>query len=358
MVDRFNFYDLYGYVIPGFVLIALFGLPFGWTMGLGGASAGWTLAAAAFAASYTTGILLQSIGTDVISSEIWDATKKKHRYPSTRLLDEEDETFSKNFKKELKALILEDFSLSVDHTDDKETDRCRVDAFMACRAALVANKMAAYAEQFQGLYALARGLFLSIGLAIPFLLGWAIGSYRAPPIEWTWWSYLAALFAVILVVPLAFPSVFRAFARQHSKTSDDITKTWCIWTKDIGITIALWVVSIVDAALLFAGLGRTALWIALPFVAPLVAVLKDKPQLRSRWGRVSVTVSMFVIIFALGWSAARTRDSTIPCPWLLSCAIACFVALFPLWRLYRANADKFADTVYRDYHAMRKRAPS
>jgi hypothetical protein len=341
MIDRFNFYDLYGYVIPGFVLITLFWLPFGWT-GWGWPSHEWTSAVAALAVSYTTGILLQSVGTHAVPS-----TAKGGRHPSDFLLDEKDTTLSSAFKTELTKLILIDFSLPV--SDKAE----RAEAFHACRAALVVNKMATYAEQFQGLYALARGLLLSIGLAIPFFLGWAISLFRAQLLEWTWWSVV-----VTLVASVAW---FTAFAGDDCKKSFASWK-WSIWV--IGITVALPTVGYAVrsvpalAAILFAGPRRTALWVAIPFLAPLVAVLTDRKRLRSCWGRRSIAFSTFAIVAALGFAAARTSVSTADQgQQLVGCAIAAAIMLFPLWQLYRAHTEAFAATVYRDYVALRKVGP-
>jgi hypothetical protein len=346
MSDRFNFYDLYGYVVPGFVLIALFWLPFGWT-GQGWPSAGWTSAAAAFAVSYVAGILLQSIGTEAVPSKTGNAGNGG-RYPSNLILDDVNTTFSSEFKTKLKALIIADFSLPVD------TDLERADAFRACRSALVANKMAKYAEQFQGLYALARGLLLSIGLAVPFFLGWAIGVFRAPLFEWDWWSVVATL-----VASAAWYSAFAGDGSKKTFSSWDAKKRAIIIGPAVALPFVVYAIRFMPvlAGSLFAGPRRTALWIALPFVAPLIAVLMDKTRLRSRCGRGSIALSAFVVVAALGFSAAGTSVSTAQGQRLLSCAIAGGVALLPLWLLYRSHTETFATTVYRDYYAMRKLAP-
>jgi hypothetical protein len=343
MIERFNFYDLYGYVIPGFVLIALFCVPFG-LAGRGWPSTELASAVAALTVSYVAGIVLQAVGTDALPSKSRDANKKQ-RYPSNVILDDDDPSFSQEFKANLQVLIQKDFGLAATADDSN-----RAEAFRACLAALLANKAAGYAEQFQGLYSLCRGLLLSIGLAIPFFLGWAIGVFHSLLLDWDGWSVIVA-FTVSAAWCLGF-------------AGDDIRRTRSSrqWAIVIIPTVVFLVVGCslryMPAAVqnLFVGPMRTALWLALPFVAPLMVVLTDKKRLGSRWGRYSIALSTLVVISAFGFVASAGKVSSDDFQRLLGCAVVGIILLVPLWRAYRSHTVEFAATVYRHYYAMQKLA--
>lgn len=192
MIERLNFYDVYGYVIPGFAFVALYWLPFG-LVGRGWPTSEWASAVAALATSYVAGFLLQRIGTKALSSETMNG-----RYPSSAMLDDPQSVlkggFSKTFWNELRRIIQNDFGLDI------AIETRRADAFFACRAALLANERGQYCEQFQGLYAMSRGLLFAFGAAAPYYLGWWLSTI----LDWSTWASVGQRLFWLLCIPIAF----------------------------------------------------------------------------------------------------------------------------------------------------------
>jgi hypothetical protein len=167
VIDKFNFYDLYGYFVPGAAFIAILWLPFGlvrhkWP------SSTWTEAIVAAVLAYFVGHLLQSIATNAIPSGI-------DRYPSERYLDHDDKELPEKSKTQIEQFIKEQFKLElqVDKKGDDEIDAVRHNAFLLARQVLIQGKAASYAEQSQGMYALTRGLVSVFALSFTYWLGWA-----------------------------------------------------------------------------------------------------------------------------------------------------------------------------------------
>jgi len=68
MIDRFNFYDIYGYLLPGTLLLGIFWFPFGLGTGsLPAKEVSTTLLLLAL--GYIAGHLLQTLASVVVSSE-------------------------------------------------------------------------------------------------------------------------------------------------------------------------------------------------------------------------------------------------------------------------------------------------
>jgi hypothetical protein len=171
MSERFNFYDIYGYLLPGLLLFALFWLPFG----LGGQ--GWpneevSKALLLLFAAYIAGHLLQSLALVIVPSKFRDENKVL-RNPSSILLDETNGKFTKSFKKDLGARIKDEFGLDVLGTSEEELKNRDTTLFQA-RAYLIRKKAASYVEQFQGLYAMLRGLGCAFFLGSVYLVGWVL----------------------------------------------------------------------------------------------------------------------------------------------------------------------------------------
>jgi len=61
--------------------------------------------------------------------------------------------------------------LQVDKDGDEETDKVRHNAFLLARQILIQGKAVSYAEQFQGMYALTRGLVSVLALGFAYWLG-------------------------------------------------------------------------------------------------------------------------------------------------------------------------------------------
>lgn len=178
MIERLNFYDIYGYLLPGLTFLGLIWLPFGLV------SQHWppaelSSALVALVVGYITGHILQGLATKAIPSTRKDR-RGEPRYPSDILLDDGDETFSREVKGRLADRILEHFGIDVSdagNPDPKSRERRRQDAFFLCRRALMRQGIASYAEQFEGMYALMRGLAAACGLSFFYDLGWALAGF-------------------------------------------------------------------------------------------------------------------------------------------------------------------------------------
>jgi len=181
MIERFNFYDLYGYVIPGALLAAVIWLPHALVQGLAIPTA-LSAAVAAVIGVYIAGHLLQAIATNVLSSTMPVKTPNGivDRYPSDRLLDSDDETLPASVKAQLVTRIRERFAIDVQERANRDA------AFLLCRNSVVAGKTAPYVEQFQGMYALMRGIACAAGIGCAYDLGWlwsAFIDHREPALR-------------------------------------------------------------------------------------------------------------------------------------------------------------------------------
>jgi len=199
MTIKFNFYDIYGFALPGFLLLAVLWLPFGlidnrWP------DAEFSSALLGVILAYFAGHVLQQVAGQAIPSNFLSG-----RYPSSVFLDKDDPspTFSREFKERLAHQILTVFQLDISlDAVGKAADGVRRDAFFLCRSALIKSKTAVYPEQFEGLYALMRGLCAAFGLAVVYYLGWAYSGllHRTVPSAFgSWqWSGLAVLGGIVI----------------------------------------------------------------------------------------------------------------------------------------------------------------
>jgi hypothetical protein len=99
MIPNLNFYDIYGYLIPGLTLAILLRLPYGLITGRWPESS-WTSALIAVVIGYVLGHLIQILARNALPSRTMDG-----RYPSEALLDQDDTTFSDAFKDTLRTRI-------------------------------------------------------------------------------------------------------------------------------------------------------------------------------------------------------------------------------------------------------------
>jgi hypothetical protein len=155
--------------------LALIWLPFGITRHFWPSNA-FSSAIAALAFAYILGHILQSLASTVFPSKATDS-KGKGRYPSSFFLDPQDDTFPPEFKSQLEKEVAATFGLNLNVSsyggDAKEIDSRRRTAFFLCRSLLVREEVVSYGEQFEGLYALMRGLAASFWLASAYFAGWA-----------------------------------------------------------------------------------------------------------------------------------------------------------------------------------------
>jgi hypothetical protein len=177
MIDKFNFYDIYGYFLPGAVLLLLFWLPFGLITNKWPGS-DWGSAVLAVITSYIAGHLLQMICTRVLPSTV--AKGGRQRNPSDFVLDDTDTELSSNFKTNLAEQVKNKFKvdLSIDKTPTPQIDSARNGAFFMARHSLVRTKEVSYAEQFEGLYTLLRNVCGALVLAGTNYIGWSISLWH------------------------------------------------------------------------------------------------------------------------------------------------------------------------------------
>lgn len=180
MIKQFNFYDIYGYLLPGILLLGLFWVPIGiFTQTWPDQDLSKALFLAALA--YILGHILQSIANSVVPSTVPDE-KNQQRFPSDLFLDKTNSSLSNDFKTRLAKQVYETFGLdpevSLDGDGRNETSRNRQTAFFQARSFLLAKKSANYVEQFEGLYAMMRGLACSFLAGAVYLVGWGLSFYR------------------------------------------------------------------------------------------------------------------------------------------------------------------------------------
>jgi len=180
VIKQFNFYDIYGYLLPGILLFALLWMPVGV---LTGKWPNQDLSKALFltALSYIAGHVLQTIANSVVPSTVTDQAKQK-RFPSELLLDKSNAKFTDDFKAFLAARVAKMFGLEMEVAHDGTgTDRIstnRQTAFFQARSYLIAKKAAQYAEQFEGLYVMMRGFGCAFCAGAAFFVGWELSIRR------------------------------------------------------------------------------------------------------------------------------------------------------------------------------------
>jgi hypothetical protein len=192
VIEKFNFYDIYGYFLPGLILIGVLWLPFGlvrneWP------PTDWSTAVIAAGIASVFGHLMQMVAAEAIPS-----TKGAGRFFGVALLDQESKLLSE-VKIKLRALIQTQFGIDIEPNQpiDKERDNRRNTAFYLARQVLVVGNAAKYAEQFEGMYAWERGLVATLSIACAYWLGWGAGVIRR---DWLLKSAILVLTAAILIV--------------------------------------------------------------------------------------------------------------------------------------------------------------
>lgn len=174
MIDKFNFYDIYGYFLPGAAFLAVLWIPFGLVRHSWPYSE-WSSALIAAVFAYIVGHLIQSVATNAIPSWKAKSTDTTIRYPSEVYLDATNTELPTPAKQKINELMKVQFGLNlrVDQSGDSTIDKVRNNAFLLARQILIQGKAVSYAEQFQGMYALTRGLVSVFALAFVYWLGWA-----------------------------------------------------------------------------------------------------------------------------------------------------------------------------------------
>lgn len=210
MIEKFNFYDIYGYFVPGAAFLAILWIPIGlashkWP------SSNWTGAIIAAVFAYIVGHLVQSVATNAIPSWEVKGPTGKNRFPSEIYLDHTDTELPEICKTNIQDLVRAHFGLAlqVDKDGDEAIDKVRHNAFLLARQILIQGKAVSYAEQFQGMYALTRGLVSVLALGFAYWLGFAAAAVVRSSV---------AVSAVVLVLAaslLALANISLGSLRSH-----------------------------------------------------------------------------------------------------------------------------------------------
>lgn len=202
MIDRFNFYDVYGYFLPGVALLAFLLVPLD-QLGFNLAAVDWQtfLLGAPFA--YLAGHLVQQVSVATLRTEIKDE-EGNWRYPSDPLLDEDGSGLSGSVRTQIVRYAAERLGLAVggprkEHNEKRAQERR--DLFFICRKRLVDAGRGRYVEQYQGMYSLMIGLCGAATLGAGLSVGCAVGPWLSLPV-WGVRTVLALAGLSLLAVSL------------------------------------------------------------------------------------------------------------------------------------------------------------
>ncbi len=293
MIKQFNFYDIYGYLLPGMLLLGLLWLPVG-VLTQTWPSQDISNALFMVVLAYIAGHLLQTIAISIVPSKVTDKAKHQ-RSPSDLLLDDSDKKFAKVLKEKIAAQVTKIFGIDLEITKegDGENDisKKRQDAFFQARSYLIAKKSAHYAEQFEGIYGMMRGLGCAFCAGSAYLVGWALSIRGGAAKVWCW-------IPILVLAAIAFALIFAiaAFFHEPVKTMAD------------RIVAAFLSLTLVGSGYL------TGCW---------------------RFQPLASSISFPSYAESVLWGAALLT---------LFAAVRCFSA-------YRAFALTFAETVWRDFSA-------
>ncbi len=173
MLTRFNFYDIYGYLIPGIATVGLCGIPF-WTLGGLAPDANLATAFVGLAGAYVAGNLVHELARKQLPVK----DPKSDRYPGDYVLDPGLKKLSPALRATLAARVDAEFGLRIGGGREPtlEGKEARNEAMMLCRDRLTGLGRSAGADQMEGMYALHRGLGVAFGLGAMVWLGWFAGS--------------------------------------------------------------------------------------------------------------------------------------------------------------------------------------
>lgn len=295
MIDKFNFYDVYGYFLPGAALLLLLWLPYG-VVKNSWPSSDWVSAVLGVVGAYLAGQLLQMICTKAVPSTFTKSVDGRKRYPSAVLLDSGRPPLPDDFKKNLVKVVKAKFELDLVINEESENeDGKRNTAFFLARHVLTEAKENSYGEQFEGMYSLLRGLAASFAISFANYIGWSMSTLRH--------SWL--LDCVVIVV----------------------------------ITISLLVGTNLAAHLLRSDV-----------------VGQPAEQRLERWTAVVLLLAALGFGYLTGRHFGVTP---VKAEELGLCAIGALMACLRSYKAYNYQANNFALTIWRDFYALaRKNQPS
>jgi hypothetical protein len=339
MIKNFNFYDIYGYLIPGLAVLGVFRLPFGLATGAWPAHE-WSSALIVVVLAYVAGYLLQTFTHIALPDRFvaLPSAKPSHaadrparRFPSDTLLDATDKRFTHEFKGLLCKKISEVFKLKADYDENVAgaVMENRGIAFFLCRSALMQCHSGAYAEQAQGMYVLARGLSAAFALGAALHSGWAAGSVCRSP-----GALLAGAGALLAILVAAFFAWRELHASEDKKSRPQLGSA----------------VSLMTAVLL--------LGVALGHNYPALREKDTKPDATGNQGTCCIKIIDTCCHEKTepadaGHSANSGTARSVPLQgWLLGLAFSEILFSIKLYDTFKRFASIFAESVYRDFLAL------
>jgi hypothetical protein len=199
VTERFAFYDVYGYLLPGLLLIGVLWFPVWFVPGRPLPAEWAAVIAATLVIGYITGHVLSGIAEQTFPHRDRDGSL---RWPSDHLLDDDSPIFEREFKARLIESIKARLGFDVQSAGkpDPQTQQRRQEAFLACRAALIQRKLASYAEQFQGMYVMFRGWAAAAVLSAFYQSGWISGRWVPDQSLLCIYLVIGALLAALVTV--------------------------------------------------------------------------------------------------------------------------------------------------------------
>jgi hypothetical protein len=260
LIERFNFYDVYGNFLPGLAFLALIWLPIGIVRQI------WpgkeiTSAIAALAFAYIAGHIIQTIATHALPAN--KAPGNRARLPSDYLLDPDSTAFRAEVKHDLALRVLNLFHLDL-RIDEAVTDEnlndiasSRKNAFILARSALVSAKVESYGQQFQGLYALMRGLAAAFWMGSIYIVGWATSTDSNSCFQkvTTWGLWIGLATAIVLGFLLLFTGRMMLAALNRAMAIAVLVALF-----GLGARLASQVVLPRTQVLSFVIIGATGIW--------------------------------------------------------------------------------------------------
>jgi hypothetical protein len=295
MIDRFNFYDIYGFVLPGTLLVGIFWLPIGLaTSSLPASEISSTLILLVLA--YIAGQLLQTFAQVVVPSKVRDP-QKNLRERSSLILDTNNHVFSSGFKQNLGQQIVAAFGVQI-IGDDKDAIANRTSAFFQARTYLLQNKSTGYVEQFEGLYAMMRGFACAFFVGCAYLVGWGLSFH---------WSVQ-------------------------------------------GMGEGVWLVLAASVAGALVATGFTVYFEAQ--VPPADQTERDKLEAKKKTSYMRVSVFLLFFVAGLGYFLGTWKPAAAQIEFFLWAALpVALIAGIRCLHAYSGYAESFAETVWRDFSA-------
>ncbi len=229
MIERLNFFDIYGYLLPGGLLVTLLWLPFGVALEAW-PSAEWSSAVLALLVAYVAGHFLRIVGTTTFVSKFKDGAGR-WRHPSDMVFDEDAEKRLPascrlwDAKKDIADQIKQEFGIDVGAGQPGlgKLRIARVKAFAKCRSYIIHKDAAAYSEQQQGMYEFLRGVAAAAALAFALYVGiisgllWGV----AFPVPLVW--------LVIGLCAIGVVALIAAICSYRVKDDDGKARQWLFW---------------------------------------------------------------------------------------------------------------------------------